>query len=93
MRVCLSVYCGQSLCSQWCVSSWTAAATCLYLYHGDDGKNRQALLDYVVNHYIGKRAKMTPETAFGMTGVELAQKVSRFAKAVGNGWRPGQPPR
>jgi hypothetical protein len=65
-----------------------AAATCQYLYHADNGKYRQALLDYVVAHYTGNTGKLLTGRAFGMSGKGLGQRVEKFANDVANGWRP-----
>ncbi len=65
-----------------------ASATCQFLYHAEKGKYRKALLDYVVNHYTRKSAKMSIAVAFGLTPAELGQRVEDFAKAVAEGWEP-----
>ena len=65
-----------------------AAATCAFLYHADDGKYRDQLLAFVVNCYMGKAEKLTPEAAFGMTAPELGKRVLAFADQVAEGWQP-----
>ncbi|MCZ6573968.1 MAG: hypothetical protein O7C98_12490 [Planctomycetota bacterium] len=65
-----------------------AAATVHYLYHCGDPKLREALLDYVVNHYKGDGPNMDPKTAFGMSAAELGKQVEAFARKVAGGWRP-----
>jgi hypothetical protein len=65
-----------------------AAATCQFLYHADNGKHRQALLDYVVAHYTGNVKKLSIAAAFRMSGKQLGQRVEKFADEVANGWRP-----
>ena len=65
-----------------------AAASCQFLYHGEGGKYRQRLLDYVVNYYSGKTRALTPRVAFGLSGKELGKRTEQFAKAVSHGWTP-----
>jgi hypothetical protein len=69
----------------WYVQS---AATCQYLYHAENGKFREALIDYVVQHYTNQRAKMPTKVAFGMEPEELGRRVVAFASEVANGWEP-----
>ena len=63
-------------------------ATCQFLYHAEGGKDRDKLIDYVVNYYDGYRAMLTPKAAFGMSGSELGKRTEQFAKAVAGGWTP-----
>jgi len=65
-----------------------AAATCHFLYHAEDGRYRKALLEYVVNHYTDRRARMPVAAAFGLEPEELGRRVLAFAKAVADGWEP-----
>ncbi|MHC4940668.1 MAG: hypothetical protein ACYTHK_17135 [Planctomycetota bacterium] len=65
-----------------------SAATCQFLYHAENGKYRDALFDYVVNHYTSKRKKMSTVEAFGMEPERLGRRVVVFAKEVANGWEP-----
>jgi len=65
-------------------------ATCAYLYHGEDGKYREALLQFVVDFYTGKEDRVTPQAAFGMSGAELGKRVHAFADEVAKGWVPGK---
>jgi len=67
-----------------------AAATCQYLFHAEQGKHRQALLNYVVDYYTGKAERLDPSVAFGLTAEELGTKVEEFAHAVARGWRPSK---
>jgi hypothetical protein len=69
----------------WYVQS---AATCQYLYHAENGKYREALIDYVVQHYTNQRAKMPTKVAFGLEPEELGRRVVAFASQVANGWEP-----
>ncbi|MHC4732464.1 MAG: hypothetical protein ACYS6Z_17995 [Planctomycetota bacterium] len=65
-----------------------ATATVHFLYHGEKGRYRQQLLDFVTSYYTGKKDKLTIEAAFGMQPQELGQKVEAFAAQVAAGWRP-----
>ena len=67
-----------------------SAATCQYLFHAEQGKHRQALLQYVIDYYMGKADRMDPAGAFGMSAEELGSRVAAFAKAVARGWRPSK---
>ncbi|MHC4956461.1 MAG: hypothetical protein ACYTGZ_21680 [Planctomycetota bacterium] len=65
-----------------------AGATCQFLYHAENGKYRDKLLDYVVAYYTGQKSKLDIKTAFGMSEAELGKKVEAFARQVSGGWRP-----
>jgi hypothetical protein len=65
-----------------------AAATVHFLYHGEGGAYRARLLDYVTDHYTGKKDKMLIGDSFGMTPGELGRKVEEYAARVAAGWRP-----
>jgi len=65
-----------------------SAATCHFLYWGEDGKYRQQLLNYVTWYYSGDEKKSAVDAAFGMTREELGSKVEKFARDVMAGWRP-----
>jgi len=65
-----------------------AAATCQFLYHAESGRYRSRLMDFVVNYYTGKKEKLLPAVAFGLTHAELGARVEKFAKDVAEGWRP-----
>ena len=65
-----------------------AAATCQFLYHGEKGRYRAQLMDFVVNAYTGNKEMMPVPAAFGMTASELGKKVEAFALRVAAGWRP-----
>jgi hypothetical protein len=64
-----------------------AGATCQFLYHGEGGKYREKLRDFICAYYGGK-ADLSIEAAFGMSGAELGGKTVAFARAVAAGWRP-----
>jgi len=65
-----------------------AAAACHYLFHAEEGKHRQKLLDYVAAYYSGRLDRLDPKVAFGMDGAELGARIVRFAGEVARGWRP-----
>jgi len=79
---------GKRVISESSVFYKQAAATCLFLYHANDGMYRGRLLDYVAHNYRGQADKMDPVVAFGMTAAELGGRVVRFAQQVAQGWRP-----
>jgi hypothetical protein len=66
-----------------------AAATCQFLYHAEDGKYRGRLIDYVCDYYDGKADRLSVVKSLGWSPEDLGRRVLEFAKAVGNGWRPG----
>ncbi|MHC4549432.1 MAG: hypothetical protein ACYTEZ_11720 [Planctomycetota bacterium] len=65
-----------------------ATATFHFLYHGEQGRYRQQLLDYITSHYTGQRPKLSTDAAFGLTPAALGSKVEAFAARVAEGWRP-----
>jgi len=65
-----------------------AAATCQFLYHGDGGRHREKLLDYVVNYYAGNKSRLNPRAAFSMSGADLGRRTEQFARSVAAGWTP-----
>ncbi|MHC4549341.1 MAG: hypothetical protein ACYTEZ_11255 [Planctomycetota bacterium] len=65
-----------------------SAATCHFLYWGENGKYRQRLLDYVTHYYTSRKGKADIATAFGLEPEALGKKVEEFAQAVMKGWRP-----
>ena len=65
-----------------------AGATCQFLYHGDNGKHRSRLIDYVCNYYSGRVPELDTKKAFGCEPKELGRRTVEFARAVANGWRP-----
>jgi hypothetical protein len=65
-----------------------AAATVHFLFHGEGGKYRQQLLDYVTSQYTGKRDRLTIAAAFGMSADDLGRRVEAYAQKVAEGWRP-----
>ncbi len=65
-----------------------AAAVCQFLYHGDGGKHRGRLIDFVCSHYNGRTKRLNPQKAFRMTSAELGKRTVEFAKAVAAGWTP-----
>lgn len=73
-------YLGQRLMSQWGMFYVQGAATCHYLYHAEDGKRRQALLEYVVNYYTGLTEPLTPDNAFDMSADLLGAQVVAWFK-------------
>lgn len=66
-------------------------STFRYLYHAEDGKHREALLEAVVAHYRGEGAKVNPKVAFGMDAEELGMRTLEFATQVAEGWTPTEP--
>ena len=65
-----------------------SAATCQFLYHGEKGKYRKQLADYVAAYYTGKNSQLVVEKAFGLAPNELGEKVVAFASKVMKGWKP-----
>lgn len=65
-----------------------ATATVHFLYHGENGRYRQRLIDYVTHFYTGKKDQLTIQAAFGMEPQYLGKKVEAFAASVAGGWRP-----
>jgi hypothetical protein len=65
-----------------------AGATCQFLYHGENGKYRSRLLDYVCSYYSGRVPELKPKRAFGLDSEELGRRTVEFARAVAAGWRP-----
>ncbi len=65
-----------------------SAATCHYLYWAENGKYRQALLDYVTNFYCARTEKTDIKNAFGLTPEQLGANVEKFCIDVMNGWHP-----
>jgi hypothetical protein len=65
-----------------------AGATCQFLYHGENGKYRSRLLDYVCSYYSGRAPELEPKKAFGLESEELGRRTVEFARAVAAGWRP-----
>ena len=57
-----------------------SAATCQYLFHGDEGKHRAKLLLYVDAYYAGKTPDLDIARAFGMQPAELGARVQAFAR-------------
>ena len=68
-----------------------SAATCHYLYWGDNGKYRDKLLDYVTNYYCARNDKCDIQTAFGISPEALGKAVEKWCLNVRNGWRPKNP--
>jgi len=66
-----------------------SAATCHFLYWGENGRYRDLLLDYVTSYYTAKENRTSIPDAFGMSEKELGEKVEKWCKAVIDGsWRP-----
>lgn len=65
-----------------------SAATCQFLYHGEKGKYRKQLADYVAAYYTGKNSKLDSDRAFGLSPNELGEKTVAFADKVMKGWKP-----
>jgi hypothetical protein len=57
-----------------------AGATCQYLFHGEEGRHREKLLDYVDAYYAGRTPDLDIRKAFGMSPEELGAKVKAFAR-------------
>ena len=83
---------------KWYVGEWNltparlfyeqATATLHFLYHGDKGRYREKLLDFVTSYYTGKKDRLNVEAAFGLKPNELGRRVEAFAAQVAEGWRP-----
>ena len=65
-----------------------AGATVQFLYHGEEGRYRPQLVEYVTNYYTGQAGKLDIQTAFGLSAADLGRKVEAFAQEVADGWRP-----
>jgi len=66
-----------------------SAATCHFLYWGENGRYRDMLLDYVTYYYTAKEDRTSIPSAFGLSEKELGEKVEKWCKAViDGGWRP-----
>ncbi|MEZ6015178.1 MAG: hypothetical protein R3F49_08700 [Planctomycetota bacterium] len=61
-----------------------AAATCAFLYHGDEGAHRRALLEYLRAFYTSE-GELDVTKAFGMGYDKLGERVQSFARAVSAG--------
>ncbi|MEE8106626.1 MAG: hypothetical protein V3T86_13910 [Planctomycetota bacterium] len=57
-----------------------SAATCHFLYRGEGGRHRKALMDFVVRYYSGDPSTSDLKAAFGLTPEELGAKVELFCK-------------
>ena len=58
---------------------YQSAAVCDFLYHGDHGSHRKALLEYLVRYYTGGD-RLDIEAAFGMDAAGLGQRTVAHAK-------------
>jgi len=63
------------------VFAFQGAATCNFLYNGENGRHRQQLVDYLVAHYTGDMPKLNPSVAFGLRPAELGKAVVAWASA------------
>jgi hypothetical protein len=54
----------------------------MYLYHGEGGRYRGQLYDYVVNYYTGNADMLPIDAAFGMSEEELGKRAAEFARKV-----------
>ncbi len=59
-----------------------AAATVHYLYHAEKGRYRERLLRYVAAYYTGKDARLDIQEAFGISGIELGERVEAFSREM-----------
>jgi hypothetical protein len=59
-----------------------SAVVCMYLYHGEGGRYRGQLYDYVVNYYTGNADMLPIDAAFGMSEEELGKRAAEFARKV-----------
>ncbi len=57
-------------------------AVCRYLYFADDGKHRDALLDYIRAHYTGSAPELSTRAAFGLDDDALGAAVVEYARAT-----------
>lgn len=57
-----------------------SAAVAMYLFHAQDGKHRQALLDYMVGYEIGE--PLTIDAAFGMSAEVLGLRTVEWARSL-----------
>ncbi len=66
-----------------------SAATCMFLYHAEDGKYREQLLNYVTSFYTSKKDRTNMKNAFGLEPGELGAKVAKWCiDVIDNNWRP-----
>ncbi len=60
-----------------------SGAACHYLFHAENGKYRQKLLDYVGLHYRAKGKKeLDVEEVFGINELELGKRIVAHAKKI-----------
>jgi hypothetical protein len=59
-----------------------SAALASYLFHGDGGRQRTKLLDYLVAYYSGTRMDLDFAEHFGTTAAELASHVVAHAQSA-----------
>tara|TARA_R110002096_G_scaffold22558_4_gene72427 strand:- start:2092 stop:4842 length:2751 start_codon:yes stop_codon:yes gene_type:complete len=64
-----------------------SAAACTYLFLAEDGRHREALIDYLVDYYTGQADGLDIEEAFGMSADELGDAAEAFAASVVHGGR------
>ena len=60
-----------------------AATVCHYLFHAEAGRQRRALLDYVIAYYTGAVPALDIERAFGVDCEGLGRATVAWAKAGG----------
>ncbi len=66
-----------------------SAATCMFLYHAEDGKRREQLLNYVTSFYTSKKDRTSIKSAFGLGDKQLGAKVAKWCiDVIDNNWRP-----
>jgi len=65
-----------------------ATAACHYLYHAENGKYRQRLIRYVGDHYMGRKANLSVEKAFGLTPEELGRRSLDWVRQKAKQYRP-----
>ena len=53
-----------------------------YLYDGEDGRYRRALLDFVTAYYTGATDRLDFAKAFGVSAEELGPRIVRYSAAL-----------
>lgn len=62
-----------------------ASAACHYLYHAENGKHRQALFEYLADHYQGMTEKDEIKQAFGLDADDLGRRIKAWCEGVLDG--------
>ena len=64
-----------------------SAAACAYLFLSEDGKRREALLQYLVDYYAGRFDELDLKAAFGMDAEAIGAASKEYAISIGRGGR------